>query len=225
MRALGHRQLSVLRTLAQRNGGVWYPGCGWTYGTLTNTAKILDSLVKRGYATMTPASLALAERYTITDTGRALVTPGFGSTTAPISEREAQRRRVEAQPTVVANPAQVVDLQADLQARWRPSGAQIKAAADHFARGFGEPLFTIHLLVNKRYGVWTEKVQVVDIGWGGSSERHIYGSRSAALEALEKFVALREGTDPVTGGYTTHWKDGEWAVFEDICSVKNQEVA
>jgi hypothetical protein len=45
---LGRRQRAVLKTLAERNNGEWFPGCGWHWGNKSTTIKLLDSLVRRG---------------------------------------------------------------------------------------------------------------------------------------------------------------------------------
>jgi len=47
---LGPIQRQVLSSLKQH--GYWYPGygCGWTWDTPSNTRKIMESLVKKGYA-------------------------------------------------------------------------------------------------------------------------------------------------------------------------------
>lgn len=43
---LGSRQSCVLRAMCEHGG---WPGCGWTYGTSSETRRILDSLVKLGH--------------------------------------------------------------------------------------------------------------------------------------------------------------------------------
>ncbi|MCX4784038.1 hypothetical protein [Streptomyces sp. NBC_01264] len=64
-RPLGRTQQLVLGALARLNGGVWYPGCGWTAGCDADTARTLDSLVRRGYVARASAS----GRYAITEGG------------------------------------------------------------------------------------------------------------------------------------------------------------
>jgi hypothetical protein len=63
-RPLGRSQHAALQSLARVNGGSWLGDC-WQIGTLSNTARILDSLVERGLATRTTAT----RRYTITEPG------------------------------------------------------------------------------------------------------------------------------------------------------------
>ncbi|MFJ4700573.1 hypothetical protein ACIP5N_21660 [Streptomyces sp. NPDC088768] len=64
-RPLGRHQLTVLSTLARLNGGVWSTGCSWQLRSAAYTARILDTLVQRGYVTRTTAS----GRYAIAEGG------------------------------------------------------------------------------------------------------------------------------------------------------------
>ena len=50
---LGERQQIMLRHLRER--GVWYGGCGWSWGTYSETVRIMESLVARGLAVKTTA--------------------------------------------------------------------------------------------------------------------------------------------------------------------------
>jgi hypothetical protein len=50
MADLGKTQKSVLRCL--REHGSWHVGCGWLWDTYSGTARVMDSLVKRGLATV-----------------------------------------------------------------------------------------------------------------------------------------------------------------------------
>lgn len=69
VRAMTEDQKYVLRALAERNGGVWYPGCGWHWANRSTTLRILNGLVKRGYAEVkSPARNN--ERIEITEAGR-----------------------------------------------------------------------------------------------------------------------------------------------------------
>jgi hypothetical protein len=45
-RRLGKTQTRLLYLLAERKH--WYEGCGWNYGTASNTFHVLESLVKYG---------------------------------------------------------------------------------------------------------------------------------------------------------------------------------
>lgn len=49
MRKLGKVQLDVLASL--RHYGFWHARCGWVWDTLGNTQRVMDSLVRAGYAT------------------------------------------------------------------------------------------------------------------------------------------------------------------------------
>ncbi|MFI1312812.1 hypothetical protein ACH4TS_22110 [Streptomyces albidoflavus] len=95
-RPLGRHQLTVLSTLARLNGGTWSDGCSWQLRSAAYTARILDTLVQRGYVTRTTAS----GRYAITESG--LNTLGWYTcgnctrlTRTPVIERRhAQGQRV-----------------------------------------------------------------------------------------------------------------------------------
>jgi hypothetical protein len=50
-RPLGENQTYALKSLAENNGGTWYPGAGWIWGNVSTTVRLLDSLVRRGLAT------------------------------------------------------------------------------------------------------------------------------------------------------------------------------
>ena len=58
---LGHVQKSVLESLINRKR--WYPGCGWVWDNNYGTRKILNSLVKRGYAKIDTFILADGTKY------------------------------------------------------------------------------------------------------------------------------------------------------------------
>ncbi|MCX4826537.1 hypothetical protein OG883_43655 [Streptomyces sp. NBC_01142] len=64
-RPLGRHQLTVLGALARLNGGTWSAGCAWQLRSATYTARVLDTLVQRGYVTRTSESA----RYAITEDG------------------------------------------------------------------------------------------------------------------------------------------------------------
>ena len=46
MRKLGINQEAIIGSLTRH--GSYYPGCGWTWGSQSETEKLLNSLVKRG---------------------------------------------------------------------------------------------------------------------------------------------------------------------------------
>ncbi|MER8119105.1 hypothetical protein [Streptomyces sp. NPDC094031] len=64
-RPLGRHQLTVLSTLARLNGGAWSAGCSWQFRSADCTARILDTLVQRGYVTRATGT----GRYAITEGG------------------------------------------------------------------------------------------------------------------------------------------------------------
>lgn len=64
-RPLGRSQLLALDSLARLNAGTWTAQNGWQIGNLSNTLRVLDSLVGRGFASRTTAS----RHYTITESG------------------------------------------------------------------------------------------------------------------------------------------------------------
>lgn len=70
---LGVNQDGVLRALGSRNGGVWFPGCGWAWNTVSQTRRILDSLVLRGLVVL--EKLYGREQYRITEEGLAVIAP------------------------------------------------------------------------------------------------------------------------------------------------------
>ena len=69
---LGTSQQSALRTLAERNNGRWWPGCGWQWANESSTRRIMESLARRGLAERVedPNRPSHVE-YVITDAGRA----------------------------------------------------------------------------------------------------------------------------------------------------------
>ncbi|MFF4933303.1 hypothetical protein ACFY2H_31095 [Streptomyces griseofuscus] len=78
-RPLGRIQLQALDSLARLNAGSWTPQSGWRIGNLSHTLRVLDSLVRREFATRTTASgcYAITEGglnelgwYTCADCGR-----------------------------------------------------------------------------------------------------------------------------------------------------------
>lgn len=68
----GPRQISFLR--AVNRTGSYYPGCGWTYGTRSESLRIAIALARRGLL-VGPISVDRYEnerrRWTMTDAGRA----------------------------------------------------------------------------------------------------------------------------------------------------------
>lgn len=80
-RPLGDTQRYVLWSMSQTDrpghlNGTWYPGCGWIWGTLSQTERIMKSLEKRGLVTSRERFTNQGGRkvtyreYTITDEGR-----------------------------------------------------------------------------------------------------------------------------------------------------------
>lgn len=112
----------------------------------------------------------------------------------------------------------MTDLATDLTTRWKPTDNQIKLA-NVVTDATGDAVYTLHLLVNKVYGFWTEDVEV--IGLDG-----IYTDRATALEALGALTkAYHKATGrTVVGGYARHGTEhGKWAVWDDILAVYPKE--
>lgn len=77
MRKLGRIQEEVLLILNRREH--WFAQCGWHWGGYNETARLCESLVKRGYVAKTnktfvwkdsPTGSIVREVYAITDTGK-----------------------------------------------------------------------------------------------------------------------------------------------------------
>lgn len=102
------------------------------------------------------------------------------------------------------------DLVADLAARWRPSDHQVALCTNATD---DRPMYTAHLLVGKTFGCWTNDVQVVHLDG-------LFFTRDAVClytQAAARFHHEHKG-GRVVGGYTRHFGDKEWAVWEDVCS-------
>ncbi len=116
-----------------------------------------------------------------------------------------------------------VDLMSDLRERWKPSEEQIAEASEFYQRRpEAKDAVSIHLLVGKYDGFWTEDVEVVPVPGVFTDRLSAWLSLAVLVPAKAKETGL-----PVTGGYTYHdVVDGEpkWAVFEDSVSAANQEV-
>jgi hypothetical protein len=107
----------------------------------------------------------------------------------------------------------------DMRARWRPSDQQMNLADALLRAGYdanrprNRGVYTMHLLVNKQYGIWTDEVTLIHLDG-------VYLDRDAMYKALhdatERFHEETGAT--VTGGYTWHPRPGEWAVWDDIMS-------
>ncbi|MET9779373.1 hypothetical protein ABZ023_34935 [Streptomyces sp. NPDC006367] len=94
-RPLGRHQRTVLSALARHNGGTWTAGCSWQLRSAAHTARILDTLVPRGYVTRSTGT----GRYTITEAGlNALGWYTCGSCTrltrTPVIEHTSLQRHV-----------------------------------------------------------------------------------------------------------------------------------
>ena len=111
-----------------------------------------------------------------------------------------------------------MDLTEDLQERWRPSPEQIAAAEKMLAATPEQHVYTIHLLLNKEWGFWTEDV-VVEYVPG------VFNRRNVALDYLDRAAKEHyEATgQKVVGGFTSHSAGGQWAVFDDIVASYPKE--
>lgn len=56
MKHLGTSQRACLKALSEHNNGAFYPACGWVWDNFSSTARILNSLVKRGLVSYEPVS-------------------------------------------------------------------------------------------------------------------------------------------------------------------------
>jgi hypothetical protein len=107
-----------------------------------------------------------------------------------------------------------VDLDADLQARWRPNPTQIaEASAALASREAPEGrVYTVHVLINKHPSWWTGNEVVRPI------EGHVYTTNDQAWEAAKFAAQVAAAVLPasisVCAGWTAHDPDGTWAVFE-----------
>ena len=102
------------------------------------------------------------------------------------------------------------ELQEDMRARWRPSDRQIEQAEAMLLRGGPDAVTTTHLLVNKRWGMWTKDVEVKHLDGTFTDREEMYRHLSALVDA---YCEAHEGVR-VTGGYTWHRPGREWACFE-----------
>ena len=73
-RKLGKVQAAVLDDLKRTSGGIYTPGCGWTWGNTSTTCRVLDSLVKRGLATHKRFPEGEGYGYTLTHWGQYTIT-------------------------------------------------------------------------------------------------------------------------------------------------------
>lgn len=119
-------------------------------------------------------------------------------------------------------------IEADLRVRWLPSDEQMALADALLAAGYDADrridqagggswtesgVYTVHLLLNKEYGWWTEDVEIVHLDG-------VFLTRSAALDFVHEAAQKHhEKTgDKVVGGYAWHSKVGHAAVWDDISS-------
>lgn len=73
MSKLGKDQLGVLKELADARlsaNGRWHERAGWTYGTISRTVAILESLLKRGYVVRISEDWMYPGEFEITQAGR-----------------------------------------------------------------------------------------------------------------------------------------------------------
>jgi hypothetical protein len=119
-----------------------------------------------------------------------------------------------------------VNLEQDLKDRWVPDEHQVILADALLKAGFDTErgdrrergAYTVHLLVNKEYGFWTEDVQLVYVDG-------VFTSREAATQYAEDRARAHHEKHqvPVVGGWTWHSAIGHWAVFEDILAAFPRE--
>ena len=113
------------------------------------------------------------------------------------------------------------DLPTDLTARWRPSVSQVAMADALLAIGVGarsaseRGVHTAHLLINKTFSFWDAGVRVVSLAGVFVTVEGAWGAGRAALRAHRATSGA-----PATSGWTWHHGRGEWAVFEDLASIR-----
>jgi hypothetical protein len=101
----------------------------------------------------------------------------------------------------------------DMETRWVPSSTQLEEVAAVFGGSQRERLYTVHVLVNKHYGTLDRHVKVRHIDHEVFSDRNEAIKRAIDVAMLAK-VILSDG-EPLTAGWTVHYDDGTWAVFEE----------
>jgi hypothetical protein len=125
-----------------------------------------------------------------------------------------------------------VDVHADLQARWTPTGPQIAAAVVALHESGADFAVVPIALARKEIGFWTPDVEVlpctfldgdvVKLAVNSFEDRDGIASydkvRALAEDAALHLLALRE--TPGTGSYANIKADGTWAVFESYCTVE-----
>ena len=112
----------------------------------------------------------------------------------------------------------MVDLMQDLRTRWTPSPEQVAEAEALLAVTPERYVYTLHLLVNKEYGIWTEDVVVVHLPG-------VFNGRNVACDYLDAAARRHYGKtgQKVVGGYTSHHAGGQWAVYDDITAAYPKE--
>ena len=119
-----------------------------------------------------------------------------------------------------------------MASRWRPSQLQHWQANDVLTNADLETpeAFTLHLLVNKHYGIWNQDVEVVHV------HDFVFCDRDSALRALQLLTKAyaRTHRKHVCGGYARHTLSPDhqadpleplWAVWDDICSEFDEKGA
>lgn len=75
---MGTNQILLLQTLDRpslhRERGVWFPWCGWAWGTTCNTNRLLQTLEKRGLVSSSPSERPNEyPTYRLTPEGEAII--------------------------------------------------------------------------------------------------------------------------------------------------------
>jgi DNA-binding PadR family transcriptional regulator len=72
MRGIGANQRDVIGHMMLRTRGAWWAGCGWNWGSSSQTVRVLESLVRRGLVTKSerPDASGYWHRYELTEAGR-----------------------------------------------------------------------------------------------------------------------------------------------------------
>jgi hypothetical protein len=107
----------------------------------------------------------------------------------------------------------MADHAADIHERWRPSQQQIDDAATIFEHDKNtEYIYTIHVLLHKEPGWWTEQVEVKTIDGLTYNDRNVAIRDAMFARALLQIVLGED--DWASAGWTVHYRDGTWATFE-----------
>lgn len=112
----------------------------------------------------------------------------------------------------------MTNLHEDLANRWAPSPEQIELAKVALEQSGQHFVYTLHLLLNKTWGIWTDKVTVVHLPG-------VFLDRDEATTVLDTAALehYNKTEQSVVGGWTSHSSSGGWAVFDDPVASYSSE--